>query len=154
MPSTASSSKRKARDVVEVVMPPRKRLRTATMTQETYWMEVLRLMEASESRAAESSRAAADREERLRAAITLVGTNVMQQNRILLRLEERMIAMERTEEMAKKTTGNEDGGRRDEAVDVPIFDATAEEGDDGEDEENGENKEEEVGEDAGKEVEK
>ena len=76
---------------------------------------------------------------------------MMQQNRILLRLEERMIAMERTEEKAKKTMGNEDGGRQDEAVDVPIFDATAEEEDDGEDEEN---EEEEVGEGAGKEVEK
>ena len=105
-------------------------------------MEVVRLLEANESRAA------ADREERLRAAITLVGTNVMQQNRILLRLEERMIAMERTEEKVRKTMGNEDGGRQDEAVDVPIFDVTAEDEDDGEDEE------EEVGEGAGKEVEK
>ena len=76
----------------------------------------------------------------------------MQQYRILLRLEERLIAMERTEEKAKKTAGNEDGGRQDEAVDVPIFDATAE--DDGENEENEENEEEEVGEGAGKEVEK
>ena len=80
--------------------------------------------------------------------------NVMQQNRILLRIEERLITMEKTEE---KMTGDEDGGRQGEAIDVPIFDAMAEDEDDGEDEENRENREneeEEVEEGAGKEVEK
>ena len=62
---TASSSKRKAWNIVEIIMSSRKRLRTATMTQETYWMEVLCLMEVDELRTAELSRVAADREEQL-----------------------------------------------------------------------------------------
>jgi hypothetical protein len=123
-PSAASSSKRKVREVVEVVMPPKKRLRTTTaMTQEGFWAEVIRLMEASEARAVESSRAAVEREERLRAAITLVGTNVMQQNRILLRLEERLQKMAKDDE--EEEGDDEDEDEDDDVVEVPIFDATA-----------------------------
>ena len=116
-PSTTSSGKRK-RDVVEVVMPPTKRLRAAAaMTQEGFWAELIRLMEASERRAAESSRAASEREERLRAAITLVGTGVMQQNKILLRIEERLA------EVSRRDEDDEDDG--DEPIEVPILDAEA-----------------------------
>lgn len=90
-PSTTSSSKRKLREVVEVVMPPSKRLRSASaMTQEGFWAEVVRLMEANERRAEESSRAAAERDEKFRATMAMVATTLLQQNKLLVRIEEKL----------------------------------------------------------------
>jgi len=121
-PSASSSTKRKVREV-EVVMPPRKRARaTPAVSQEDFWAAVIRLLEASEARAAESSRAAAERDERVRAAMSMVAANLLQQNSILRRIEGRLKAAEGGEE-----DGDEDEDEEDDVIDVPILDETAEE---------------------------
>jgi hypothetical protein len=120
-PSATSSGKRKRREV-EVVMPPLKRARpalpttTTTMGPEAALATLARLLEASEGRAAESSRAAAMREEGTRVAMGRIAQAMEQQNELLLRIAKRL----------EKEEGDEKRGETvDEAVDVPIHDATA-----------------------------
>lgn len=79
-------------------MPPLKKVRTIeAVSPDVPWGALLRLLEASENRAAESSRAAVVREGKLTAAVSLVATTLMQQNRLLARIEERLKAIDREE---------------------------------------------------------
>jgi len=112
---------------LEVALPPRKRLREATgMSQEDFWGSVVRLLESMESRMEESSRAAADREERLRGAITMVAANLLAQNRLLQTLGELLKARGRSESGDEDGEDDESDGS-DEVQEVPILDARAEE---------------------------
>jgi hypothetical protein len=69
------SGKRKFREV-EVMIPPRKRMREVTAVMDVPWASIVRLLEASEARAAESSGAAAMREEGLQVVLGMVSTGI------------------------------------------------------------------------------
>lgn len=107
-PSASSSVKQKFQEVDVVVPPPPKRLRTEVVVsgkQEEFWGSVLCLMEVREAREAESSRRAEEREERLRAVLTVLADNVLQQTNALLRMEMRI----RREDGADEDEDGEDG---------------------------------------------
>src|SRR5579863_708549 len=124
--STTLGGKRKGVDL-EVTLPPRKRLREATgMSQEEFWGSVVRLLESMESQMEESSRVAAEREERLRGTMAMVAANLLSQNRLLKTIEEVLKTRGRSESSDEdEEDEGSDGG--DEGQEVQILDRTAEE---------------------------
>jgi hypothetical protein len=115
-PSATSSGKRKRREL-EVVMPPLKRARpalptTTTMGPEAALAMLARLLEASEGRAAESSRAAAMREEGTRAVMGRIALAMEQQNELLLQIAKRLEKEEGDEKQGEAVDGAVEEGSR------------------------------------------
>jgi hypothetical protein len=116
-PSIASSSKRKWTQVEVEVPPAPKRLKLGgmpPMTQDGFFAALMGLLERSEQRAAESSRAAATREEELGRVMRLVATNLALQTKVLGRLERKLIAGSKGKEKADDEDVDEELARAEE----------------------------------------
>jgi len=86
IPSIASGTKRKFREVEVEVAPASKKMKMATtpMSQVDFFGAMVWMMESSEQRAAETSRAAALREEEFGKALRSMAANIRLQDRILV----------------------------------------------------------------------
>jgi predicted protein tyrosine phosphatase len=93
------------------------------------WAALVRLMEAMESRAAESSRAAVMREERLVATLANVAAHLLEQNGLLKRIADRMKGEDDEEsEEDEEDEEDDDGGEEMEVEPVEATSAEAEMG--------------------------
>jgi hypothetical protein len=154
-PSASSGMKRKMRDLEVELAPVTKKMKTAAtpMSQVDFYGALVRIMETSERRMAESSRAVERQEEEFGRALRSIAVAVERQNKILVRIETRLTAENwkgkgrarsednMTDEVAEETR---DIGEAVEAQTVPIINASTpadsrdeagEEEDDDEDEE-------------------
>lgn len=143
-PSATSSGKRKRLDVemeVETSWPPTKKkkdyvpfaqsslgaaLGTATAAASAAgvpWAALVRLMEGMEARAAESSRAAVMREERLVATLANVAAHLLEQNGLLKRIADRMRGEDDEESEEEEEDDEDDDGRG--RMDVEPVEATS-----------------------------
>jgi methylaspartate ammonia-lyase len=134
-PSASSGTKRKMRDLEVELAPVTKKMKTAAMpmSQVDFYGALVRIMETSKRRMAESSRAAERREEEFGRALRSMAVAVEQQNKILARIETRLTAENwkgkgrarsednLTDEVAEETR---DVGEAAEAQTVPIIDAS------------------------------
>jgi hypothetical protein len=135
VPSASSGTKRKMRDLEVELAPVTKKMKTAAtpMSQVDFYGALVRIMETSERRMAESSRAAERREEEFGRALRSMAVAVERQNKILARIETRLTAENwkgkgrarsediSTDEVAEETR---DVGEAAEAQTVPIIDAS------------------------------
>jgi len=144
VPSIASGTKRKFWEVEVEVTPASKKMKTAVtpMSQVDFFGAMVRMMESSEQQAAETSRAAALREEFGKALRSMVA-NIRLQNRILERVEHRWVAEidkgkgkeKEVEEEEEEEEDDEKGDDAAEARSVPIIALSSVEDSDGEAEE-------------------
>jgi len=145
VPSITSGMKRKFREVEVEVAPASKKMKTAAtpMSQVDFFRAMVRMMESSKQQAAETSRAAALREEEFGKALRSMAVNIHLQNRILERVERRWVAeidkgKEKEKEVEKLEEEEEDDEKEDdtaEACSVLIIALSSVEGSDGEVEE-------------------
>ena len=127
------------------VAPASKKMKTATtpMSQVDFFGAMVRMMESNEQWAAETSRAAALREEEFGKALRSIAVTICLQNRILERVEHRWVAefdkgKGKEKEVEKLEEEEEDDEKEDNAAEarsVPIIALLLVEGSDGEAEE-------------------
>jgi len=142
VPSITSGTKRKFREVEVEVTRASKKMKTAAtpMSQVDFFGAMVRMMESSERRAAETSRAAALREEEFGKALRSMAVNIRLQNRILERVEHRWVAeidkgKGKEEEVEEEEEEEEDDEKEDnaaEACSMPIIALSSVEDSDGE----------------------
>jgi len=144
VPSIASGTKRKFQEVEVEVAPTSKKTKTAAtpMSQVDFFGAMVRMMESSERRAAEMSRAAALREEEFGKALWSMAANIRLQNHILERVEHRwMVEINKgkgKEKEVEKSEEEEDDEKEDDMAEprsVLIIALSSVEGSDGEAEE-------------------
>ena len=138
VPSIASGTKRKFREMEVEVAPASKKMKTAVtpMSQVDFFGAMVRMMKSSEWRAAETSRAAALREEEFGMALQSMAANIRFQNHILERVEHRWVVeidkgKGKEKEVEKSEEEEEDDEKEDdtaEARSVPIIALSSVEG--------------------------
>jgi len=145
VPSITSGTKRKFWEVEVEVTPASKKMKTAAtpMSQVDFFGAMVRMMESSERRAAEMSRAVALREEEFGKALRSMAANICLQNCILERVERRWVAeidkgKGKEKEVEEEEDEEEDEEKEDDAAEarsVPIIALSSVEDSDGEAEE-------------------